>query len=125
MWTSPHAVQVARVVRHRTSLATKKRSRETVYLVTDLTSRQASPVRLAFLVRSRWGIENKLHFVRDVTFGEDASKVRTGRGPENMATLRSFAIGELRAAGYTNIAAALREVSYAAFTRPLELLGIG
>lgn len=54
--------------------------------------------------------------MRDTAFREDASKVRTGHGPENMATLRSFAINQLRAAGHTNIAAGLREMSR---TRPL------
>jgi predicted transposase YbfD/YdcC len=46
-----------------------------------------------------------------VTFREEASKIRTGHGPENMATLRNFAINQFRAAGHTNIAAGLREMS--------------
>ncbi|WP_169317370.1 hypothetical protein [Actinacidiphila oryziradicis] len=50
--------------------------------------------------------------------------VRTGRGPENMATLRNFAINHPRTAGHTNIAAGLREMSYEPFTRPLDLPGI-
>ncbi|MFR9799614.1 ISAs1 family transposase [Streptomyces sp. MS06] len=120
----PHAAQVARVVRHRTCLKTGKRSRETVYVITDLTSRQASPQRLAKIIRSQWTIENRLHFVRDTTFAEDASKVHTGHGPENLATLRSFAINQLRIAGHTNIAAGLREMSYEPFTRPLALIGL-
>jgi predicted transposase YbfD/YdcC len=120
----PHAAQVARVVRHRTCLKTGERSRETVYVITDLTSRQASPQRLAKIIRSQWTIENRLHFVRDTTFREDASKIRTGHGPENMATLRSFAINQLRTAGHTNIAAGLREMSYEPFTRPLDLIGL-
>jgi hypothetical protein len=62
--------------------------------------------------------------VRDTTFGEDASKIRTGHGPENMATLRSFAISILRTAGHHSIAADLREVSYTPFTRPLDLIGL-
>ncbi|WP_461092307.1 ISAs1 family transposase, partial [Streptomyces incanus] len=114
----PHAAQVARIVRHRTDTKTGKRSRETVYVITDLTSRQASPERIAKIVRSQWVIENRLHFVRDTAFREDASKVRTGHGPENMATLRSFAINQLRAAGHTNIAAGLREMSLRPFERP-------
>ncbi|WP_406191104.1 MULTISPECIES: transposase [unclassified Streptomyces] len=57
-------------------------------MITDLTSRQASPERTARLVRSHWVIENRLHFVRDVTFGEDHSQVRTGHGPENIEPLR-------------------------------------
>jgi predicted transposase YbfD/YdcC len=120
----PHAAQVAKIVRHRTSARTGKRTRETVYVITDLTSRQASPERLAKIIRSQWVIENRLHFVRDTAFREDASKVRTGHGPENMATLRSFAINQLRAAGHSNIAAALREMSFRPFERPLDLLGL-
>ncbi|MGW3722635.1 transposase family protein [Streptomyces sp. NPDC005133] len=52
------------------------------------------------------------------------SKVHTGHGPDNMATLRSFAINTLRAAGHTNIAAGLREMSYDSFRRPLDLIGL-
>ena len=120
----PHAAQVAKITRHRTSLKTRKRTRETVYVITDLTSREASPERIARLVRSQWVIENRLHFVRDTTFDEDRSQVRTGRGPENMATLRNLAINKLRENGHTNIAAGLREMSYQPFTRPLDLLDL-
>ncbi|MFD8079838.1 ISAs1 family transposase [Streptomyces sp. NPDC059718] len=120
----PHAAQVIKIVRHRTSTRTGKRTRETVYIITDLTSRQAVPERMAKIVRSQWVIENRLHFVRDTAFREDASKVRTGYGPENMATLRSFAINQLRAAGHTNIAAGLREMALRPFERPLALLGL-
>ncbi|MDX2678129.1 ISAs1 family transposase [Streptomyces soliscabiei] len=98
----PHAAQVAKVVRHRTDTKSGKQSRETVYVITDLTSRQASPERIAKILRTHWVIENRLHFVRDTAFREDASKIRTGHGPENMATLRSFAINQLRTTGRTN-----------------------
>ncbi|MCX4825879.1 hypothetical protein OG883_39965 [Streptomyces sp. NBC_01142] len=120
----PHAVQVAKIVRHRTQRKTSKRSRETVYVITDLTSHQASPERLAKIVRSQWITENRLHFVRDTTFAEDASKVRTGHGPDNVATLRSFAINTLRAADHANIAAGLREMPYDSFRHPLDLLDL-
>src|SRR5215207_529503 len=120
----PHAQQVVRVVRHSKNTKTGKRSRETVYVITSLTSQQASPERLARLIRSQWLIETRLHYVRDVTFGEDASQIRTGHGPENMATIRSLAINLFRHAGFTNIAEAIRHMSYDAFTRPLDLLGI-
>lgn len=120
----PHAVQAVRILRHRTDLKTGTVSRQTVYAITDLTSYQASPQRLGQLARSQWTIENRLHFVRDTTFGEDASKIRTGHGPANMATLRNLAINTLRAAGHRNIAAGLRHTSYEPFTRPLDLLGI-
>ncbi|MFF6980269.1 ISAs1 family transposase [Streptomyces sp. NPDC008343] len=117
----PHAAQVARITRHRTSPKTGKRTRETVYVITDLTSRQASPEKIARLVRSQWVIENRLHFIRDVTFDEDRSQVRTGHGPENMTTLRSLAINKLREHGHTNIAVGLREMSYEPIARPLDI----
>ncbi|WP_455770760.1 hypothetical protein [Streptomyces chartreusis] len=63
--------------------------------------------QLAKIIRWQWIIENRLHFVRDTAFREDASKVHTEHGPENMATLRSFAITCLRAAGHHNIASSL------------------
>jgi hypothetical protein len=68
--------------------------------------------------------ENRLPFVRNTTFAEDVGRIRTGRGPENMATLRSVAVSTLRRSGHQNSASALGHVSYQPFTRPLELLGI-
>jgi len=76
--------------------------------LTSLTPDKAGPARLAGYVRGHWGIENKLHWVRDVTFDEDRSQVRTGSGPQVMATLRNLAISALRLAGQTNIARGLR-----------------
>jgi hypothetical protein len=71
----------------------------TVYTVTSLGFAQASPARLADLIRGHWAIENGLHHVRDVTFAEDAGKVRTGSGPSVMACLRNLVIGVLCRAG--------------------------
>jgi len=120
----PHLRQVARITRHRTEKATGKRTRETVYVITDLPSARAKPEDLAHAVRGHWGIENKIHYVRDTLWDEDRSQVRTGHGPENMATLRNTALNHLRADGATNIAAAIRDLSYEPFTKPLDLLGI-
>ncbi len=120
----PHVQQIVRVVRHSRNTKTGKRTRETVYLITSRASAQASPERLARLIRSQWLIENRLHYVRDVTFGEDASQIRTGHGPENMATIRSLVINLFRKAGFNNIAEAIRDMSYDTFSRPLDLLGI-
>ncbi|WP_435060209.1 ISAs1 family transposase [Streptomyces sp. bgisy060] len=120
----PHVVQAAKILRHRTDARTGKVSRQTVYAITDLTALQASPQKLAHLARSHWTIENRLHFVRDTTFAEDASKIRSGHGPENMATLRNLAIDTLQDAGHKGIAAGLREVSYAPHDRPLDLLNL-
>jgi hypothetical protein len=80
----------------------------TVYAITSLTHAQASPARLADLLRGHGTIENGLHWVRDVTFAEDASQLRVGAGPQVMACLRNLAIGLLSQAGPVNLAAALR-----------------
>lgn len=78
--------------------------------VTSLSAREAAPVHIATYVRGHWAIENKIHWVRDVTFSEDASQTRTGSRPRVMATLRNLAIGLIRQAGYTKIAATLRRI---------------
>jgi hypothetical protein len=82
----------------------------TVYAITSLTFAQASPARLADLLRGHWSIE-ALHHLRDTTFAEDTSQVRTGSAPQVMATLRNLAIGTLSRAGPLNLAAALRHHS--------------
>jgi hypothetical protein len=94
-----------------------------VYAITSLAFAQARPARLADLLRGHWAIENGLHWVRDVTFAEDASQLRTGAGPQVMACLRNLAIGALSHAGPINLAAALRQHARDP-TRPLITLGI-
>jgi predicted transposase YbfD/YdcC len=103
----PHAAQAIKVVRRRRALASKKWTTVTVYAITSLTALQADPVLLARWLRGHWAIE-VLHWVRDVSFDEDRSQVRTSNGPQIMAALRNLVITALRLAGYTNIAAALR-----------------
>jgi len=71
----------------------------------------------------RHPLSDTLHYLRDVTFGEDASQIRTGNAPQAMATLRNTVISLLRQAGVTNIAKALRHNSRNP-DRPLQLLGI-
>src|SRR5688500_11394510 len=94
----------------------------TMYAVTNLTAYQASPGHLAEYIRGHWAIE-ALHHIRDVTFGEDGSQVRTGNAPRTMAALRNLAIGILRHHGWANIAKALRHNARDAY-RPLSILGI-
>ena len=72
--------------------------------------RAASPQTLAAWVQGHWSVENTLHHVRDTTFAEDASRVRTGHAPRVMATLRNTAIGLIHLAGSTNIARATRHL---------------
>jgi len=118
----PHAAQAIRITRRVRLLAGRRWRTVTVYAVTSLTTAQASPARLADWIRGHWGIE-ALHHLRDTTFAEDASQVRTGTAPRAMASLRNLAIGILRARGDHNIAAALRRNARDA-TRVLPLLGV-
>jgi predicted transposase YbfD/YdcC len=117
----PHAAQAMQIVRRRKPLASRKWSTETVYAVTSLTAAQARPDQIAEALRGHWAIEDRLHWVRDVTYGEDISQVRTGSGPRVMATLRNLALAILRLAGATSIAAALRHHSRRP-GRPLQTL---
>lgn len=107
----PHARQALRITRERLDLHSGQVGREVVYAVTDLTFEAAGPARLATLVRGHWTIENRVHHVRDVTYREDASRVRAGPIPRVMATLRNVAIGLDRLTGCTNIAAATRRLA--------------
>jgi predicted transposase YbfD/YdcC len=120
----PNAVQAMQIRRRRHRLDQPKRfATETVYAITDLHVHQARPAQLATWIRGHWNIENKVHWIRDVTYDEDRSQIRTGTGPHVMATLRDAAIGALRLAGATNIAAATRHHARDS-TRPLALLGL-
>lgn len=92
--------------------------------MTSLAPTQASPARLLALVRAHWTIENRLHWVRDVTFDEDRSQIRRGAGPQVMATLRNLAISLLRLAGAPFIAPALRHAGWAGQALIFRLLGI-
>lgn len=80
--------------------------------ITSLTADQATPEHLATYVRSHWSIENKIHWVRDVTFREDSSRVRTDSRPRIMTTLRNLVIGLIRQAGHTRIAATIRKIRH-------------
>jgi predicted transposase YbfD/YdcC len=119
----PGARQVIQVVRRRRDLATGKLTIERVYLITSLDVFDATAAELAAWIRGHWGIENLLHHVRDRTFREDDSKVRTGHLPRTMASLRNLAISVFRQNGETNIAAALRHTSRD-YHRPLSALGL-
>ena len=110
--TWPHIAQVAQLTRTVTVRRTHKTTQEIVYLITTLSTILASPSRLLTLVRGHWCIENALHYVRDVTFGEDRSRLRTGNAPQVMAALRNLAITLLHRGGDFQIAAARRHFSY-------------
>jgi predicted transposase YbfD/YdcC len=116
----PGVQQVAKV--ERTVTPATPSPGETRYLITSLGPR-VGPRELLREARGHWAIENRLHYVRDVTFGEDASTVRKGSGPEVLAALRNAVLALLRAQGYQNVAAGLRQNSWQPGTG-LRLLGL-
>jgi predicted transposase YbfD/YdcC len=104
----PGLEQVFRLERERITSTSGKRQREIVYGLTSLTPARASPARLLALTRAYWGVENGLHYRRDVTFHEDATRLTQGHAGHVMASLNNLVLGLLRLAGFTNLAAARR-----------------
>lgn len=91
--------------------------------ITSLPAEIADPLRLLTIKRGHWGIENKLHWVRDVVLGEDKSTIHLGSGPQVMAAIRNTALTILRKAGHCQISSQLRRNSRNSL-RALALLGI-
>ena len=108
----PGSRQIFRIERIRTVRPEGKTTSEIVHGVTSLSPEQASAATVLSFNREHWGIENKVHWVRDVTFDEDRSQVRRGEAPQTMATLRNLVVGLLRLCGVENIAAGLRHLSW-------------
>jgi len=104
----PGLEQVFQLRRERIETKSAKHEHEIVYGLTSLTPDEASPARLLALTRAYWGVENGLHYRRDVTFHEDATRLTQGHAGQVMASLNNLVIGLLRLAGYTNLAAARR-----------------
>jgi len=104
----PHAAQVFAIHRDTTEMVSQKLRSETVYGITSMSAERADPERILALSRTHWSIENRLHWVRDVTFDEDRCRIRRGAGAQMMASLRNLAISLLRMAGAPIIAPALR-----------------
>lgn len=104
----PGLQRVLKMERRITNKATGVMREEEAYAITSLDERRADVEQILKLWREHWHIENKLHYVRDVTYREDKSQVKKGKIPEVMAALRNAAITLMRVAGATNIAAACR-----------------
>ena len=100
----PFAKQIFSVERNFSDFYGKLISTETVLGITSLSQEKAGPERILALNRGHWTIENKVHYVRDVTMGEDASRIRKGSGPRLMASFRNLTLSLLRQAEITNIA---------------------
>ena len=112
----PGLSQVCRLER-----TTRRCGRSTVeiqYAISSLSRERADAAFLNKHWRGHWGIENRLHWVRDVSFGEDKCQVKKGGGPQNLAAFRNAAISLLRLAGCKEIAVTLRDFCY----RPRKLL---
>ena len=93
------------------------------YAISSLPATDADARRLLSLSRGHWGIENRLHWVRDVTFDEDRSQVRTGAAPQVLAGLRNLVISLVRRAGHSNVAAALRRHN-AHLSEAFDMMGL-
>ena len=94
---------------------------ERVYLISSLSRAQANPAQLLALNRGHWGIENRLHHVRDMAFDEDHCRARRGNLPRALSCLRNFAISVLRLHRVCNIKAALRALAAQA-SKVLDML---
>jgi predicted transposase YbfD/YdcC len=117
----PSVGQVCCIERHVVCGARERFER--AFAITSLGAARAGAGALLALSRGHWGVENRLHWVRDVTFDEDRSRVRTGHAPHVMAAIRNTAIGLHRAAGASNIAAATRRCAGHP-TEALALIGL-
>ena len=119
----PHVQQLCRLERRRTHQRTGVTNLEVSYAITSLPPTKADAERLLALCRQYWGIENRLHYVRDVTLGEDLCQIRCGAAPQAVAVCRNLTIALLRRAGVANIAQTLR--THAARPRAAASLVLG
>ena len=104
----PHVQQVFCIEREVTQLKKGSTTVEAVYGVTSQATEKAGPAKILAQNRKHWSVENKQHYVLDVTFDEDRSQIRSLNGPMVMTCLRRYAISLLRVKGITNIAQAFR-----------------
>lgn len=119
----PYLAQAFRLERTVTD-ALGRQTTEVRYGITSLPSSIADATRLLMLARSEWGIENGLHYRRDVTLHEDASQLRRGTAPQVMAALNNTVIGLVRQQGERNLAAVQRRFAYH-FDQALAYLRFG
>lgn len=114
----PHFKQAIRI--KRTRVVKGERSEEYSFFITSLSREQANARDLLSLQRGHWGIENRLHWVRDVTMGEDKCRAKSGYIPQNLAAFRNAALTLLRSQGYKEIASTLRQLA----AKPRKLVTI-
>jgi predicted transposase YbfD/YdcC len=119
----PEVRQVVRRETERVRLKTGEVTRAETCAVTSLAVEEATAEQLAALWRGHWTIENRRHYVRDVTLGEDACQMHVGSAPQALAAVRNALISLLRRTGWQNIAAGLRHYSDS-LTDALRLIGV-
>ncbi len=119
----PEVGQVLRRTCQRIKLTTGEVSEEVTYGVTSLGWQEADARLVEALWRGHWGIENKVHYVRDVTFGEDAGQIHVGQAPQALAALRNGLLTVLRSKGVTHIADAVRSCA-ASLSATFALIGV-
>lgn len=112
----PGAQQIFRLERSTYLIKPQKTRHEVVYGITSLCPDQANASRLLALARGHWDIENRSHWVRDVTLGEDACQVHAGSTPQVLAALRNATIGFMRVTGIQQLAESTRRF----LARPLQ-----
>ena len=118
----PGVQQVLRRECERIVLKTGAVTRSVTYGLTSLAPHAATPAQVEGVWRGHWTIENRTHYVRDVTMGEDAGQAYRGSTPQALAALRNALLTLLRWRGWTNIADALRTYA-ASLAEALKLIG--
>ena len=118
----PGMAQIMRRTCERTVIKTGKHSVEVSYGLTNLGPDEARAAHLEALWRGHWTIENRKHYVRDVTLGEDQGQAYCGSTPQALASLRNALIDLMRQQGWNNLADALRHYG-ASVPRVLALIG--
>ncbi len=108
----PGAAQAFRLRRDTGGLDGVMTRKEIVYGITSMPADLADPAHLNHYERRHWVVENRLHWVRDVSFDEDRSQLRTGTAPRALATFRNLAVSAFRLAGRANIAHARRDLHH-------------
>jgi predicted transposase YbfD/YdcC len=119
----PGAQQVLRRTYHAVDLKTGEVVHKVTYGITSLSRERALPKHIAALRRGHWTIENRDHYVRDETLGEDRCQLHTGNSAQALAALRNAVLNLLRYQGWSSIPAALRHYG-ASLHKALTLLGV-
>ena len=100
--------QVFKLEREAEEMRSGKKTVQERYGITSLMPGEADAARVLELVRGHWGIENGLHYRRDVTFGEDKCRMKSHRAGQSLAIVNNLTLGIIRHAGWANVAEARR-----------------